>query len=762
MKTSIVQERKKRKREKYIILGIGIIIIVLSYLAFHLTNLSSDLPYANSIFFFGLINFNLILVMLLLYFVIRNIVKLALERKSKVLGAKLKTKLAVAFVAFSIIPTVLMFAIAVFYINNSFNKWFDERIDQALQSAVKVANTYYDRTRNTGFSFAEQIRDVIAHEKLLATNKSVFLQKILSNSVRQYDVDSLGIYLAPSGRLYSQALKPGLVDFELPPPLQFSLEQAFQGSRTSEIHSVGEGDLIRCIVPLFVTSKMDTIQAALVLDYYVPERVVAKISNIVTTYQDYKNIHSLKFPLESVYLFILIMITLLIVFSATWIGFYIAKQLTIPIELLARGTQEVASGNLQFRIKPVGSDELGTLVASFNKMTRDLQDGSSRLEQVNRDLQQSNTEIEERRRYMEAILQNVTVGVISADAEGRITTMNVPAQELFEVKLSEILGRNYRELIPSHYAEEVDQIVKELLSSQEIVVERHIQVSRGEKSLALLVGATTIRDNEGKLLGIVAILDDLTELLRAQRMAAWREVARRIAHEIKNPLTPIKLSAQRLRKNFSHRGDDPEQNKIFDECTQTIIRQVDELKELVNEFSSFARMPEAVLSKNRLENIIYESLVLYKEAHKHIVFRHVQRNELPEMDLDRDQMKRVFINLLDNAVDAIEERGEIEIVSCHNKNLQIVTVEICDTGIGMSSEVRSHLFEPYFSTKKSGTGLGLAIVQRIISDHDGFVRVANNYPRGTRVLIELPVKKRFQAQSIPLIVKKEKEGEDRV
>jgi two-component system nitrogen regulation sensor histidine kinase NtrY len=251
------------------------------------------------------------------------------------------------------------------------------------------------------------------------------------------------------------------------------------------------------------------------------------------------------------------------------------------------------------------------------------------------------------------------------------------------------------------------------------------------------VNLTLLKDENGEFMGTVVVFDDLTQLIKAQRMTAWREVARRIAHEIKNPLTPIKLSAQRLRKRYLSRFDEKE--KVFDECTDMIIKSVDELKSLVDEFSNFARMPAAQPTANNLNEIIREALTLYQEAHRSVTFSFRADDSVPLLQLDKDQIKRVLINLLDNAVAALDDEGRIDVESSYNPELQIASFTVADTGHGIAPEDKPRLFEPYFSTKKSGTGLGLAIVNTIISDHHGFIRVKDNKPKGTKFTIELPV-----------------------
>jgi two-component system nitrogen regulation sensor histidine kinase NtrY len=450
---------------------------------------------------------------------------------------------------------------------------------------------------------------------------------------------------------------------------------------------------------------------------------MVKMREISQAHVEYKQLKLLKKPIKFSYMMALLMVTLLIVFSATWFGFHLAKDITVPIKDLAEATHRIANGDLNFRIQMKATDEIGLLVQSFNQMTGDLQ--------------VSRAELEQRKKYMEIVLKHVAAGVISIDEEGRVTTINTSAEQMLEIKGETALDKKFSEALPREYVEQLENLLTELKSSGMDFMERQVTVNLEGKSLSLLINLTTLRDEEGKPLGVLTVFDDLTQLIKAQRMAAWREVARRIAHEIKNPLTPIQLSAQRLRKRYLEKLQ-PD-GAVFDECTRTIVKQVEELKGMVNEFSNFARMPASQPTPNQLNDIIQETLVLFQEAHKRIQFEFVP-NELPILRVDRDQMKRVLINLIKNSLTAIENEGKIKIHTNYDHRLQIVRLEISDDGRGIPDEDKGRLFEPYFSTRKSGTGLGLTIVNAIISDHNGYIRVRDNKPKGTTFLIELPVR----------------------
>jgi two-component system nitrogen regulation sensor histidine kinase NtrY len=322
--------------------------------------------------------------------------------------------------------------------------------------------------------------------------------------------------------------------------------------------------------------------------------------------------------------------------------------------------------------------------------------------------------------------------------------MNKSAEKILGIQAEGVLGEVYTRVLPPEQLALTEDLAREVTRSESHSVTREIKLNVRNEILTLLVKFTLLRDDENRYLGVVVVLDDLTQLQKAQRAAAWREVARRIAHEIKNPLTPIQLSAQRLRKRYMSQF--VEDGAVFDESTKTIITQVEEIKNLVNEFSSFARMPAANPVPNDLNEIIREAFILYQEAHRHISFVFRPDAKIPVFNLDKEQIKRAIVNLLENAVAAVEEKageektGEITIETQLDPLMSLARIEVADNGCGIAMEDKPLLFEPYFSTKVAGTGLGLAIANTIISDHDGYIRVKDNTPQGARFIIEIPIK----------------------
>jgi len=729
-------ETRKRRREWLLIILIIIVVVAFSRFESQIFELTSRLPLANTILMLALININILLIILFLFLVFRNLFKLLVERRRGAPGSRLRTKLVVAFVALSLIPTMLLFFVSAGFITSSIENWFNAQIETSLEESLEVAQTYYKNSAANALYYAEQLSRTVKEEKLLNEENLAQLRDLIKQKQQEYNLGIVEVFSATYEELV-RAANPQVPTGEFSHPGSDDIREAMQGSRFTRITPIGKADLIRGIVPIYSNWNPDDVVGVVVVNYYVPYSLVNKMKEISTSFEQYKQTKLLKGKIKKGYIVVLLLIALVIIFLATWFGFHLARGITVPIQELAVATEKVAGGNLDVQIDLHSDDEIGSLVAAFNIMTADLRRGQKALRQANMELQASNMELDQRRRYMEIVLKNVTAGVISVDKQGVITTINKSAEKLLKIKTGKILGRSFREVVGNEQLPMVKEFLRDLMDSGKDSIRKQLTLTIQEAKVTLLVTVTTLRDENSEFLGTVVVFDDLTQLLKAQRMAAWREVARRIAHEIKNPLTPIQLSAQRLRRRYLEKFN--QDDTVFDECTSMIIKQVDELKNLVNEFSSFARMPACNPTANSLNEIIAEALVLYQEGHKEIDFTFHPDPRLPLFSLDRDQIKRAIINLLDNAVGAIDGEGAVEVETGYNASLQMATFMVADTGCGIPTEDKPRLFEPYFSTKKSGTGLGLAIVASIISDHNGYVRVKDNYPRGTRFIVELPV-----------------------
>jgi len=745
-----LRERKKRKREFLLIGFLGGLFLFLFVAEFQLTTFSSTLPFVTSIFFFGLLNINIVILIALVWLVFRNIGKLFIERRRKVLGAKLKTKLVIAFLAFSIIPTLVLFLISAMYINSSFDKWFSLKIQNTLQASIEITHTYYRNTDQAAMHFALHLANGIGKRLHLQESPSGIKQlRGVPSWIEEYLDAQRELLALDAVEFYSEAIDERVISQRVPPndfPKPYprlaldSLEKAFSGEHVSILQHVGTGDLIRCLVPVRAEAiSSHPVVGVIAVDSYIPISLRNKVDEIVSVFDDYKDTNPLKYPMKTTYFVILIMMTLVIIFVAIWIGLYMARELTVPIERLALGAQTVGAGNLNVSIVASGHDEIAVLVDSFNKMTQDLRESREKLIQAGADL-------EKRRLQLEAVLANIGTGVIAVDNRGEITTFNRAVSDLLKIETPLALHHKYTEVLTGEILPLVEVIQRAFAASMKggdvhpEVGQWNFQLGGGLKVLAAV--ATPLRESNSNW-GVVLVIDDMTHLIKGQREMAWREVARRIAHEIKNPLTPIKLSAQRLQRRFGEvRG---REGALLKECTETIIKHADELKEMVNEFSNFARFPEASPAPHDLNQALREVIALFQQAHSEISIQIQMESKLPIFEFDRDQIKRVIINLFDNAVAVLISAPQlkakrIRIATHFNDQLQMAVIEVEDNGPGMTDEVKSRVFEPYFSTKKEGTGLGLAIAKRIINDHDGFIRVRSAPGEGTLFVIEIPTR----------------------
>jgi len=700
----------------------------------------------SNIVIFALMNINVILLLFLLYLIARNVVKLIFERKQNIFGHRLRTKLVITFIALSLIPTIVLFGLATQFISTSMEYWYNIQVEQSLKKSLQVAQSLYQKAIDSGSIVNAQLSELISRHDMLNKEKSKQLTELAQEARRAHDLHHIAVYL-PSMQLMASDTKDKSPPIMLDEAMGKVIRQTLKDRQSlNHINSTSAGDLVWTVSPILASGDSKKIMGLLVIGRLLPQDLLTDMAEITTGFENYQQMKMLKKPVKISNLITLSIVTLLILFFASWFGFYLAKSITVPIQELAEGTRRIAHGDLDVHVDQDSDDEIGTLVNSFNRMTLDLQASKTALEKTNLELKLTSEEIERRRRYMEIVLRNVAAGVVSVDAEGHIRTINKSSESMFSLRAEDVLNRHYSEVLQANHMEIASKFIEMHQMTKQRTLQTQVRSLVGNRLMTLLVTVSILQDEEGQYLGIVVLFDDLTELEKAQRMAAWREVARRIAHEIKNPLTPIQLSAQRLRRKYLQRFT--EDGKVFDECTRTIINQVDELKLLVNEFSNFARMPTADPSPNDLVEIVQETLSLFRESHPSTNFIFEQQDPLPLLDLDREQMKRVMINLLDNAVAAVDGDGEIRVNISFDEILKIVRLEVSDNGPGIPAENKIGMFEPYFSTKEKGSGLGLAIVSNIIADHQGFIRVRDNHPRGTTIVIELPGGSRTSAEPV--------------
>lgn len=687
----------------------------------------------NNILVLTLFNINLILLVVLLLLLSRNLIKYIFERNQNIMGSRFRTKLIMSFVGFSIIPSILLFIVASGLLTNSINNWFSIQVEKSLKNSFDVAQSYYDKEKGNVLHSTEVVSNYITKNNLQKTG----LNKAIEDKKNELNLNGVAAFNA-TGDLINQSIDKRLTKGGFLKIASEMVPKGLKGEKTVIIRSSKAGDLIIGMAPVYAAEN-DTknVTGVVIAGTYVKNSLVSKMEEITRSYEEFNQMAALKKPIKSSYILSFFIITLLIIFSAVWFGYYLARGITIPIQKLAEATQEVANGNLDVRVDSTTKDEIGVLINSFNRMTEDLRQGKISLEDAYSSLRKSNIEVEQKGAYTETVLENVATGVISIDRHGDITTFNRSAERILGITKAEIMGKGFQEILSRIPADTAKDILKKIRGGGGHLENEEIQFNLNNRTITLRIRMTTLSDANGHFLGNVIVFEDLSELIKAQRIAAWQDVAKNLAHEIKNPLTPIQLCTERLRKKHYER--DSNYDKIFDDCTNTIINEVNALKMLVNEFSMFARMPAASPTVNNINSIIHEAILLYNSAHKDIVFTENLNDAIPEINIDREQMKRVFINLFKNAVEAVNGNGQVWVRTEYDDKNRLLNIEIADNGVGVPAEDRDKLFIPYFSRKKTGTGLGLAIVNRIISDHNGKIMVNENSPKGTKFIIELPV-----------------------
>lgn len=731
------QKQKRRLVRRAILVCLGFIPLFIWFQSL-VFKYEDSLPISSNILIFALINVNVLLVLLVLFLVLRNLAELLFERRLNVLGSKLKTKLVVSFISLSLIPTILLFFVALQFVSTSMDYWFNSNIENSLKESLVLAQNILEDNKNKANEMSKGIAkklNVLKIKTYDAEAISNTLENILEfNTINGPDSITL---ITSDDNLEIVVTGPKLRNLVLPKIPSDKLQQ-IEKSKTREIivQETTRGDLIRSVSIVEIGTDQNNL-AMLVTSVLMKQEQLSRMTVISKGIEGYRQLKYFKGPFKFWLVIILVIVTLLIVFAAIWFGLHISRGITEPIDKLVSATQRVAEGDLEFEMTRTSDDEMGLLVDSFNKMTNNLNSSNKQLAETHTALEASSQESEQRRRYTEIILQNVSAGVISVDEHGRITTINRFAEKLLNINKVFLLNRKYKETLLPEHTKLIQNVLEQLQSTGKSSIQQHMKINVLQKTFSLLFNFTKLTDDDKNPLGFVLVFDDLTKIEKMQRMAAWREVARRIAHEIKNPLTPIQLSAQRLRRRY------PEiiaqEDSVFDRCTNTIISQVDEIKTLVSEFSQFARMPKVNKSFGNLVALCNETLILYHEAHKEIVFTCTEQDPLPVFNFDSEQIKRCIINLLDNAVAVLPDGGNIDIILSMNTDKDSAFLTVQDNGPGIAKENKLKLFEPYFSTKKTGTGLGLAIVSTIISDHDGYIRIQDNKPTGSVFIIEFPL-----------------------
>ena len=717
---------------------------------FWLSDRTEDIPLTvlTGVLLSALLAVDAALIAALLFVLARNLIKL----RQPAPFARFRTKLVVALLAMTIAPAVLVLLSGSEIINRAAERWLSEPVDQVLTEANALARAYYTDHLDATAVRADRLRRTLP-APLVASADAAALDPIVRAEAEAMPSGQVELYRGvrtPAGQpdvqfIVSQSSLPATVRASRTDRL--AAQAMSSRALAQESESLDSGAVVvRTAMPI-LDGDARVVVGAVIVSELIAADVNAMALRAQTAYQSYQQKRTFKGPLQGLYKTIFVTVTLLILVSATWLGLYLAKRITRPIQQLVEGARAIGAGRLDFRLEPESGDEIGSLVEAFNMMAAELRTSQEKLEQSRLALERTHAEVDARRRYMETILERVATGVISLDADGRITTVNAAAGRLLGLEASAV-GQPVAEVLAREDLRPLLPLADTTSSREAPAAVQEVTLAREDREVHLATAGTRLVGEGGEVEGAVLVLDDVTPLIRAQRVAAWRDVARRLAHEIKNPLTPIQLSAERLRRHFA--AAPASSRALVDECTGAIVAEVESLKGLVDEFAQFARLRGPRMLPADLNRLVGDTLRLYTGVLQFGHLRVEQRLEagLPGVRLDLEQMRQVIINLVDNALEAlggpmapVRPDGRpptIVVATAHDVRNALVRVTISDNGPGVPAADRDKLFMPYYSTKGRGSGLGLAIVRRIIVEHGGGIEVGDAQPSGTMFVVELP------------------------
>ena len=756
--------RALRDSPLLILLGICLFLAALVGLL-QVADRSIELPpdYLSEVVLYALTAACMTMLVVLGFLLARNIIKLWVERRRAAPFARFRAKLVAALLAMTLIPAVLVLLVGSELIRSSAQRWFAAPIDEILTSANEIARDYYRSRGLVVGDHAQRIAQALSSVDLAVANIDE-IREVVTPDVTARHLGSIDVYrvVPPEGKegrllvepLVEVATPTGPEGYSRAAAERLAERVAADGEEASQVAPLGGGaEVVRVAVAIRDATGQGVVGVVVASDALTGS-VAFHSRRVNGAYEAYSQLRVLRRPLAGVYLSFFVMLTLMILISATWLGVYVARRIIRPVQLLADGAREIGAGHLDHRIEPQSQDEFGSLVEAFNTMAGELSTSRRKLERSRKELQRKNLEVDQRRRYIETILERIATGVVSIDAEGRVSTINRAAAGLLSLDGS-VVGQPAASVFESADLQPLAAVLMKARARTGDRIAEEVALGPAGREVHLAMAATTLPTDAGCVDGTVLVLDDVTPLIRAQRVAAWRDVARRLAHEIKNPLTPIRLCAERLRRHFTTAP--PESRALVDECTKTIVGEVEGLKALVDEFSQFARMPSPRTVPADLNALLNETLGLYDGLFHDIAVERALSMSLPRIQIDPEQIRRVVVNLVDNAVDALENelrtssngrKGVIGVQTEHDRQAGVVRLIVRDNGPGIVPADGEKLFMPYFSTKRRGSGLGLAIVRRIVVEHGGSIKVGANEPTGTTFTVELPCEKSVDRESL--------------
>jgi two-component system, NtrC family, nitrogen regulation sensor histidine kinase NtrY len=746
----------RRRKLTIIFLSVTGLLLMLSLVAqsgFNLKPFITPDTATETLLLYGLSTLNFLAFVTVLFVLLRNIIKLVRERRAGRLGSKFKTRLVAYSIGLSLLPALLLFFFAFGLLNRSLDRWFGEPARQIVDDAHTIEAEYFKKEEAELVSIAR----AIARSLSLGSRtdfKSDDFQKSVRQEMNEYNL-ALARIITSADRLTREA-----GDKSISPDIEETLTAAEQHALTDAAPFSGsdEGDspsVIYVIAGIRITDPAHQLRVLVIARQFPPE-LTARVANINEQHRQFHLLKDKIKRIKTIYVLQLSVVTLLLIFAASWLALYVARNLTVPIQALVEATDRVAHGDFSHKVDVLADDELAALVRSFNQMSAQLAENRERLERAAEDLRRTNLALDDRRGYIETVLESLSTGVVSTDAAMGIATINAAALAILGLQEKPAVGTPLNRMIGGQQGEELAALCRRARRSDTAHAE--IEFKRADGSaLHTATTAIMLRSAEGPIAGWVVVIEDLTDLIQAERAAAWSEVARRMAHEIKNPLTPIQLSAQRILRNYTRNErlqSETHFGAVVQEGTATIVREVAALQRMVEEFSRFARLPESRPAEASLNNVVRDAVGLYDDRLNDIRVGCNLDDTVPPLWIDAEQMKRVLVNLIDNAIEALNADGggdaagngstklaaekRIEIETRLLRASDVVRLSIADSGHGIRARDRDKLFLPKFSTRSRGTGLGLAIVSHIVADHKGRIWVEDRQPRGARFIIELP------------------------
>ena len=724
--------KTSRRRKVVIALAIGAFLLLAILVAQASFNLKFISPDSNQqLFFFvtltGLIFFAFVALSLVLG---RNLLKLYAERRQGVAGSKFRTRLVVVNLLLSFLPVIAMFWFSYGLMNRSLDKWFSQPVEEVRADTAAMSALLYDYAGQNATVEAQSIAETEEFQRAFASRNFSALDEELREHIRTLQG---GFVVAVNDGNVATALNTPAEWTELKD--HFPVQEALRGEHPH--FQWGRTDYLVGAAPAG--------RGAVLVAMPLPPKFAETATQIQDSQQRYIELARQRKLVRRTYLGFLLLLTVLTLFASTWLALFLSKLVNRPVAALAVGTEAISKGQLDYRVDIRATDELAELVQSFNTMAEQLESSRRQIEAASRDLGHANEALENRRRYIETVLESIPTGVISIDGSRSVTLANAAFSRMFHPERAEfaspaaLANVPVRELLPADVIDDLEPLLRRADRMGMTAANMEIVLPHAKLNVAVTVAAL---EPPADRLGYVLVFEDLSDLLRAQKQAAWREVARRVAHEIKNPLTPIALSAERIHRHLT-RGSAPDAAslEVIRNCADTINNAVETVRALVDEFSVLARFPTSQPQPAILNDVVENALMLFNGRLEGIRLRTDLAQDLPLVMADPEAIKRAVANLVDNAAEATQGSilKEITISTALVASRDAVELAVSDTGRGISREAKERLFLPYFSTKQRGTGLGLAIVSRIVEDHNGTIRVEENKPIGSRFVIELPV-----------------------